>query len=294
MTWMLPSSLALLIKCILFFYSNVHKKTYFFLFLISTFFLNLFELVAFFRIGHDLLTLKLYYCSAVFTSLYLLITCSEITKSANFTKSHLSPLIAALLSATISFTDYIISDFSILPNQSITRVAGDYYFIFQLYILFCLIFSLSLLIKNAFNQKNPHIKKHCRVALFAFIPFITMPIILIILMHLGYKVSMAGYLSLATCLMLFIFITLSDKHKLFSMMKLVPFSSERTHHLALKDLMERLSRPSVGEYVDMKSLLKEIEILVIKNTYHHTNSQKETARRLNMSESSLSRKNQKN
>ncbi len=64
--WLLPSIIALLIKCFLFFHSDIRKQ-YFLISLVATFFcLNLLELLGFFRLGYDLLWLKLYHCTAVF------------------------------------------------------------------------------------------------------------------------------------------------------------------------------------------------------------------------------------
>ncbi|MBJ7537961.1 hypothetical protein [Marinomonas transparens] len=290
MTWMLPSAIALVIKCFLFFYSNVHKKKNFFILLVLMFFLNFIEMISFLRLGYYFLGLKLYYCLAAFVALYLLKNCVEISNSFYFFKKDFLFIIACFLSGAILLSDKIVAGFYFLPNGSITRVAGEYYFIFQTYILSFLLCSIFILVKGAMAKKEYDVRSRCIVALLAFVPFIVIAIILMILMQLGYRVNMAGFLSLALCFMLFVFISLSEKHKLFTMMKFVPFSQERAHYLELKKHIEKLTLPAIGEYIDMKSVLKDVEMVVIRHTHHHANSQKEVARRLSLSESSLSKK----
>lgn len=290
MIWIIPSVTALLIKSFLFFYSNVHKKKYFFYFLISTFFLNLVEMIAFFRLGHDLIVLKLYYCAIVFTTLYLLLTCAEISKTMNHFMRHVSLVISYALNVIILFTNEIVLGYEILPNSSITRTPGGYYFVFQIYVLTSILAAIFILIKRAVYENDRQLKRRCIIAIVGFIPFFILSFVLIALMQLGYKVNAAVLLSLATCIMLFVFISLSDKHALFTMMKFVPFSKEREHYLELRKYIEKLTLPAVGEYIDMKSVFKEMESVVIRNTHNNAESQKEAAQRLNLSESNLSKK----
>jgi Ca2+/Na+ antiporter len=187
-------------------------------------------------------------------------------------------------------SDNIVAGFYFLPNGSITRIAGEYYFVFQAYILIFLLCSIFGLVKGAMIKKEYDVKSRCIIALWAFCPAIVLIFILMILMQLGYRVNMAGFLSLALCFMLFVFISLSEKHKLFTMMKFVPFSQERAYHLELRKHIEKLTLPATGEFIDMKSILKEVEMVVIRHTHQQADSQKEVARRLRLSESSLSKK----
>jgi hypothetical protein len=271
------------------FYSNVSKQKYFYYFLLATLFLNAIELLCFFRLGYDFLLLKFYYCSAIFVALYLLVVCTEISGVFRILQNIISPLIAYLLSAGILFSDLLISGYQLLPNGSITRITGNYYIVFQLYILISLFLAISALIIGI-AKGGVLTKKRCTVAILSFAPFITIAVLIVILMQLGYKLNMAGFLSLANCVMLFAFISLTDKHKLFVMMKFVPFSKERKFHLELRSILIRFSLPASGKSVDMKQLLKEVEELVVKHTSQYFDTQKEVARILNISESSLSRK----
>lgn len=290
MIWLLPSAIALLIKCFLFFYSDVHKKKYFFLFLIATFLLNLFELLVAIRPGYDLIVLKMYYCMAVFTIFYLAVVCSDISKMGRFIKSDLSLVATCILVATILLTDHIVQGFSILPNNALTRISGTYYFIFQIYAVAILVFPLVLLISKLVISKDYRLKIRCCIALFAFTPFISFTLVLIILMQLGYQINMVGFSSLCLSFMLIVFISLSDQHKLFTMMQFVPFSKERQYHLKMQRLIRQFDLPVAGESVQMKTLLKEIEALVIDNTHNYFSTQKEVAKVLNISESNISRK----
>ncbi|WP_233402685.1 hypothetical protein [Marinomonas transparens] len=197
---------------------------------------------------------------------------------------------ASALSSLVFFSNKVIADFSVLDNNSITRVAGEYYFVFQIYMVFFIFLSTFFLIKNILNAKEYYIKSRCLITLLAFLPFMLVAVLLMLLMQLGYRVNMAGFLSLATCFMLLVFLSLNNKYSLFKVMKFVPFSRERVYYLKLSALLAQLSRPWMEESVDMKSLLKEIEILVIQNAHHYFATQKEVAQALSISESNLSRK----
>ncbi|TDO97277.1 hypothetical protein [Marinomonas balearica] len=290
MIWMLPSAIALSIKCFLFFYSNVVKQKYFFYFLVAAFSLNLSELLGFFRFGYDLIFLKLYYCSAVSTLLFISLTCSEISESRRIIPPIISMITACMLASAILFSNQIISDYVILDNNTATRVAGEYYFLFQLYAVGAISLSIFLLVKNSIRRRGDLTGKRCFIALIAMLPLFLIVPLVITLMQLGYKINAAGFFSLSTCFMLFVFISLNDKHKLFTMMRFIPYSRERKFHLELKALLMKFSLPASGTSVDMKKLIKEIEELVVKHTSQYFNTQKEVAKILNISESSLSRK----
>ena len=288
--WLLPSIIALLIKCFLFFHSDIRKQ-YFLIFLVATFFcLNLLELLIFFRLGYDLLLLKLYYCAATFSVFYLLLICSAISQSCQFIKSDLALVAISTLAATILFTDKIVLGFSPLPNGSITRIPGDYYIVFQLYVATTLLFAFVLLIRRLVRPNDYYLKAKCIIALLSFTPTIMVIFVIMGLMQLGYQVNMVGFLSLSTCFMFAMSIPLSNKHKLFNAMKFVPFSRERRYSLKMKRLLKQLEQPIRGNDVNMKGLLKEIEALVIENTHNYFDSQKEVAHILNTSESKISRK----
>jgi len=290
MIWELPSALALLLKCFLFFCSDVHKNKTFFVFLLATFFLNICELLVIIRPGEDLAVLKLYYCASTLTVFYLVRLCSDISKSCHFIKNDFFLVATCIFVATIFLTNYIVADFTILPNGSLTRIEGNFYFSFQLYVVLFLIFAIVLLTRKALIKNDYELKIKCFIALLAFVPGITIIFVLMLMMSLGYKVNMAGFLSLATCFMLFMFISLNDKHRLFHMMRRVPYSREWKYYFELKKILKKLSLPLVGEKVDLKEVLKEIELLAIKNANFYFNTQKEVAQILNISESNLSRK----
>ncbi|WP_325101231.1 hypothetical protein [Marinomonas transparens] len=205
-------------------------------------------------------------------------------------KSGLTLVAPSALSAAILFTDYLVKGVQLLPNGSITRIAGDYYFIFQIYALAAVTLAVSLLIVNLFLKNDYHLKAKSITALIGFSPFIAFILILIPLMQAGYEVNMAGFSSLSISFMLIFFISATDKYKLFTIMQFVPFSHSRAQYLEVRSLLRRRLKLTAGDVVDMKAFLRDFETLIIKHTYHHAETQKEAARRLNISESNLSRK----
>ncbi|TBR37923.1 hypothetical protein CBF23_013440 [Marinomonas agarivorans] len=290
MIWLLPSAIALLMKVFLFFYSDVHKKKYFFTFLVLTFTLNLLELLGFFSLAQNSTALKLYYFTAVFTFFYLAVVCSDISQSCQWLKSDFLLVAVSILAVTIFLTSYMVVDFKPLPNGSITKVAGEYYFIFQIYAISILLLALNVLIRRLVTRCDYQLRVQCLIALLAFTPFILVILSLMFVMQLGYQINMVGFLSLATSFMLLMFISLSDKHKLFTMMSFVPFSRERQYRLKLLKLMRQFDGPIVGQHINIKAILKEVEGVVIDHTNHYFPTQKEVAKMLTISESSLSRK----
>ncbi|TDO97278.1 histidine kinase N-terminal 7TM domain-containing protein [Marinomonas balearica] len=290
MLWIIPSLTVLLIKIFLFFQPVVRKQKYLLFFLISTFFLSIFELIGFFRLGYDLLVLKLYYCTAIFTVLHLALISAEIARTARFLRAKVLLFLAFSLTAIILFSNRIVADYTIMPNSSITRVTGDLYYIFQIYALTLLIVSLAILIKSTVEQRETIARKRCIIVLIALCPAIVAAVVVMCLMEMGFQINMAVILSVTICFMLLIFRGNYDEHDVFRTMKYIPFSSERAFYLKLKSLSKKLSLPATGESVNIKEALKEVEELVVKNANQYFDTQKEVAKALNISESSLSRK----
>ncbi|ADZ89486.1 histidine kinase N-terminal 7TM domain-containing protein [Marinomonas mediterranea] len=290
MLWIVPSITALLIKFFLLLKPAIRKQRYLLSFLISITFLNIFELLTLFRMGYDLLVLKLYYCAACFAAVYLFIICSQITSSFRYVKHEISLLSAVLMSAVVVFSDKIITGFTLLPNHSITRVAGEFYFAFQIYALVLLALSLRILIMNTSKQTEVIARKRSTIVFLALSPTIITALIVMLLMELGVSINMVGVLSVTLCFMLLIFRGNYDEHDVFRTMKYIPYSSERVFYLKLKSLSKKLYFPASGESVNMKEILKEVEELVVKNANQYFDTQKEVAKALNISESSLSRK----
>lgn len=290
MIWGVPSAVALVIKCVLFFYSDVYKQKHFFIFLLMTFWLNSVELLGFFRLGYDLEVLKLYYCAIIFTVFYLAVVCADLSQSCRWVKSDFALIVVCTLAAVTFLTDCIVLDFKLLPNGSITKISGEYYFVFQLYMVSALLLAFGVLIRRLVTQNDYHLKARCLIALMAFTPYIIVTLSVIALMQLGYHINVVGLSSLAICFMLVVLIASTDKHKLFSMMSFMPFSRERTYRLKLKQLLKEFQGPIYGKRVQMKVLLKELEALMIDQVQHHYTTQKELAHMFDISEANLSRK----
>lgn len=288
--WMITSVVALLIKCVLFFYTDIRQK-HCLIFLLSAFFLlNLFELLTLFRFGYDLQIVKLYHAISLFCTFYIVRFFSSVSQSGGWINHNICLTLVTALACYLFFTDHIVLGVNLLANGSVTHIAGTYYFIIQLYFIVALLYSLFLLIRQIVRSNDYYLKARCTIALLSFIPTIIAIFVVIELIQLGYLINMAGVLSLTICLMLLIFISLSDKHKLFAMMSFIPFSRERSYRLKLKRLLKKFHHPLHGQPIDMKTLLKELEVLLIEHTQHYFSSQKELARILNISESNLSRK----
>lgn len=288
--WMLPSIVALLIKCVLFFYADVRQK-YYLIFLLSAFFLvNLFELLTLIRFGYDLQVLKLYYSVSLFCTFYIVRVCASVSKSSQWVNHNICLILVTVLACYLFFTDHMVLGVKPLTNGSVTRISGEHYYIIQLYFYIALTYSLSLLIRRLVQSNDYYLKARCTIALLSFMPTVIAIWGVIGLMQLGYQINMVGVVSLSSCFMLLIFVPLSNEQKLFNTMKYVPFSRERRNKKRLDRILKKFTGPMKGESIDLKALLKELEAQLIDNTNIYFDTQREVARILTMSESSLSRK----
>ncbi|TBR37924.1 hypothetical protein CBF23_013445 [Marinomonas agarivorans] len=290
MLWLVPSITALLIKCVLFFYTDVRKQYYLFYLLCAFFALNTLELTSFFRFGYDLLWLKSYYFVAIFCMYYLLRVSAAVAEYRLLISQTIVHALLLCFGIVFVATDIFVAGFKLLPNGSITRIAGPYYAVFQFYSSGVLLLAIALLVSRLIYNNNYYLKARCIIALLSFAPTVSVFFIITCLMHLGYQVNMVGFLSLSTCFMLLIFVPLSNKAKLFHAMKFVPFSREWRYYRRLKTVMKKFHRPMGGEPVAIKPLMKELEALVISQTHNYFATQKEVAHMLTLSESNISKK----
>ena len=90
------------------------------------------------------------------------------------------------------FSRIIIVDSAfIATTQSVTRVAGPYYFIFQFVFLLCILATLIILIKKS-TDKNYFVRIRCRNLCLSFIPFFLAGFFVIISMAFGFEVNAVG------------------------------------------------------------------------------------------------------
>lgn len=264
MTWLLVlSTTALLIKCALFFHHDVRNKPFLFLFVTSFFLLNILDLIGLSQLSGNgawlLWSLKLYYSILVFCAFYLLLLSSAVSQSLTWLNSRVT-LVAIVAFASMSFWgDIILVGVTRLENGSFTRIAGEYYFIDQIYMLGVLLLTLGLLIRRLIQPNDYYLKARCLVTLLSFMPSILVIMVVIVLMQLGYHVNVAGILSFTNCFMLLTFIPLSNQQKLFQTMKFVPFTRERRNDAKMQRLIKQCYNPFLGIQINMDALLKEME-----------------------------------
>lgn len=143
-----------------------------------------------------LIFLKLYYFSLlVFITSLPVIAWRLAGRSINFYLSGLAFVLLNVVLVLISFTDLIINDVIIL-DYTMTRVPGEWYWVFQVSALLAILFTAVTLITAMKQANNYSIYGRCANMLIAFLPLCAFTFLVVILMHLGYQINAIGFLPL--------------------------------------------------------------------------------------------------
>ncbi len=202
----IPSLIALLAKCyFLFFVARKQKndlKQVLFILLTTLFLLNFVEFLTFTIIGKNLLTLKIYYVLAILSLILFTVLVLQVTKISlvilNFVHS-----LGLAIAVLIFFSDLIIADVEIL-HSTITRVPGDFYFLFQLFAICELISCIYIICKKTFtlSERNNVIRARSSIILISLMPLLMSVLIIIFLMALGFRVNAVVIVPIATTIFL--------------------------------------------------------------------------------------------
>ena len=202
--YVLPATLALLIKCFLLFLSIVHRhqiNKYLIALIASVLLLNVIECLCAFDLGYDGYLLKMY-CTVVIIAL---ICTSKFT--AKLTKKFipfytLVHVFGICLIPLIFFTNYIISDMPVREN-GIMNVTGEYYYLFQLFMIFQLTTSLFMFAVTMFNEKtNILIRAKSSVILLSLLPVLYTVFIVVFSMALKVNLNIGILLPVSTTIFL--------------------------------------------------------------------------------------------
>ena len=270
----LPSALIILLIFILLGVSK--KREYFwknkliFSLIITFLLLNILEAVTYGNIytNYDVL-IRLYY-SLVFVAASLILSLSHKLDPKKIIppKPFYSTIILiSFFLATLSLYTNLIIEGALINSYSLSRIPGKLYWLFQAYILLCMIISPPLIWRGILNSNNPLDKKRRKVILVSFFPLIGTVLLVIILMQAGVQINWSIFLPLSTIAFILAYLFTENRNDLFKVLVNIPFSEERkAYKLINSRILEYISKTQTNESISLKGLLSEIEKTFITNT----------------------------
>lgn len=298
----IPSLLAIAIKVGIFFryYQSLSRENLDLgLFFVAVFFLNVFELLSIqtvYGAGSSMLILLAYYCCVVFTIhgfINIAMTYSQFDWQAGRIRLGLNVLLAVLIIGLI-FGRSIIAGVEPMKSYTLTRVAGEHYWIFSAYLIGGVLLAVSLLIRGMLHADSNLARQKCLVVMLsAAAPSLT-AVAVVVMMALGYQVNGAIYMSLTLSIMLGLLVFAEEKTRLFRLLTIVPYTRENRLH---KQLLARItdcvsiSDDPGQQSINLKGMMKELENSVVEHVLgYYGGNQKKAASALGVSEATLSRR----
>jgi len=302
--YLIPSVTAICFKIVIFlrYHESLRRENFnLCLLFVAVLLLNLVELIVFERsYSHSttLLLLIAYYCCAVFSAhayINIALQYSKFSWHAGIIKGVLNVALAGLTLALI-FDRGIIADWTMgMGGYAPTKVEGSRYWIVQLCLFVGMGFAVGLLNRGMRKLESNLARRQCLLFLFASIAPVLMTVLVVILQEQGVPISAGIFMSMAFTLMLAIIVYAEEKSRLFRLLTLVPFSSERKlHRQLLHDITKCVSisdTPGPGEDLDLKGMMKSLEGTVVEHVLnYYDGNQKLAASALGVSEATISRR----
>jgi len=301
----LPSMLAICIKVGIFarYHESLRRENLNLgLLFLSLLMLNLIELLTInptqFSQTAMMTFLLAYYCCAIF------VVHSFITVALQYSQFKWQPkalkIILNLLMATtilaVIFSRRVIADVEVIFQvYSITRVAGDAYWVFQLYTVAGLLFATSVLVIGSMRLAGNIGRQRCLMVLISTsIPVLT-AFVVMSLMALDVQINAAFFLPLALSVMLALMVYAEEKSRLFRLLTFVPYTKERSFHrnvlAAIDDCIGINDDPRSQRPLNLKLMMKNLEGMVVEHVLgYYEGNQKKAAGALGVSEATVSRR----
>jgi len=225
--------------------------------------MNLIELLTFGNIykNYELL-LRAYYIISIISSSFFLCL-SERLNHKEIVPRH--PLYITIILINFVYiysilnSDLVISG-ALRTSYTILRVPGNYYWLFQIFSLFCLIAGTYLIWRSINRSKNPLDKKRRTVILYSFTPIILTAFLVIMLMHFGLLINFSILLPLSTLVFLMAYLFTETRKDLYKFLIYIPYSSERIAYKELNDrVIEYMSKTQMEEQISLKEAMHTIE-----------------------------------
>jgi len=196
--------------------------------------------------------------------------------------THAIYILCLIFSISVFFSDFIVAGAQNIGYATMA-IKGNYYWVFQGYILFMISVIIAALL-HGYKSTSTVIKIRSALSIIAFSPLVLVIVLVIALMALGYRVNASGLIPICTTIFLFIIIYFESKHKITDIRRFIPFSPERKLN---RDMLKVVSLYSMDK-IGYKEMLAEFEKLSIKYKYSQSGGNiSETARRMMLRRTTL-------
>lgn len=284
-TLSIPSAIALFIKAVLFLSARgklFKKNMPLALFLVALFLLNLAEFLLFTYVNQgteDILPvlMKSYYVAAVFAAATFF-SFALILFGIRPVIAYLPVIITIPLHIWTVFSPDIIAGTQMI-SYSVTRVAGDYYWVMQAFILVMCTSGLALLSYSALKSDKPVLRQKSTVILLSTAPLIIAAMTIVILMAIGFHINATVILSILTTITLGLLIYADSKYRLFKLLSYIPFTPEHSIRTKAVNVINQamLDLFNDGRKVAFKDLRADFETALIELAIESTSGNKTRA-----------------
>ncbi len=225
-TYSIFSLAALILKIVLTVKLIVNKNkvgTAFIWLLALLFALSLLEFMALSGLLHSIVGFKFFYVFLILALAMILVVIKSLSKLD--TKLPEVMLILGIIQSSMLFsTDLIVAGFK-EGGIGYTRIPGDHYYIFQFYVLVCLILTIYFAVKVVYDRKKrSNLRAKAAVLLVSLFPLVLGLLIVLLLMALGKNVNAAVLLPITTTIFLFGCFYAIDSKKTLDCSIFMPFS----------------------------------------------------------------------
>jgi DNA-binding protein Fis len=300
---LIPSFVAICLKLAIFFryqHSLTRNNIALCIFFVAVFLWNLIELI--FLDGNytdqvNFFLLICAYCSIIFLVHAFLSIAIEYSKPQWQRLEQIKlalNLFLGYLVVSVIFDREFIAGFE--PNGfTLTKISGDRYWIFQMYLLAGVLTALALLVKGIAKLRENLDKQRCLAVLLAAVPAAAVGIFVVISQALGTGSTSTIFQSLGFTLMLGVLVYAEEKSRLFKLLTFIPFTRKRKLHkkilAQITDCIAINDDPSTQQSINLKQMMREFEGLVVEHVLdYYGGNQKRTASALGVSEATVSRR----
>lgn len=241
-------------------------------------------IVKFFEGNISELLLKSYYAIAIFALSYFCLYAVEVSSKKLNPKVYISVLTFSLAFAIVLFsTDYIVIGAESI-EYTVTAIRGQYYAAFQIFAVAAILFSVTTLVNGYLQARDQLHQIQCIYTIAAFLPIVVAVTAVLIVMQLGYNVSGALILPLATTGFLILSLRSEHKHGLTDIGRFFNPSQKR----ATANMVATLTEQCLGDEVSLKEAKDNFEKYLLQHKLDKFgNNVSKTARVLNMKRTTI-------
>lgn len=190
---------------------------------------------------------------------------------------------AAVLSALIMFTDYVVAGSESIGYMR-TALQGSGYWVFQVFAVALQISLPAVLIKGYRNPRDHDMQIQCAYTLIGILPIFLWSVIVLLLMAFGFAINAVIFMPIVVTFFVVLTLMSESKHKLIDVRRFIPFSDERQTSNKMMEIYTKFNR----DEMDYREAVSQIEKLFVLSKYEKSGGNASaTAKLLGLPRSSL-------